>query len=60
VIFEIYQRLTIYGRRWFWRLKGANHRIIAVGGEGFANRADILSIIHTMVDSMKNAELVEL
>jgi uncharacterized protein YegP (UPF0339 family) len=60
VTFEIYRTLTLYGKRWFWRLRGANHRIIAVGGEGFANRTDVLSIIHTMMDGMKSAELVEL
>lgn len=42
--FEIYRRWTIGGRRWFWRLKAANNRTIAVGGEGFHNLADVEAI----------------
>lgn len=43
--FQIFRRRTIRGRRWFWRLKAANHKIVAVGGEGFANRRDVVDII---------------
>lgn len=37
--FEIYRRLTLVGKRWFWRLKAENHEIIA-SGEGYRNLAD--------------------
>lgn len=38
--FEFYRTLTIRGRRWFWRARARNGRIIAVGGEGYANLKD--------------------
>ena len=41
---EVYQRLTLRGKRWFWRVKAANNRIIAIGGEGFHNMADAAHI----------------
>jgi uncharacterized protein YegP (UPF0339 family) len=37
--FELYRRLTLRGRQWFWRLRAQNGRIIAQG-EGYHNRAD--------------------
>lgn len=37
--FEIFARLTLRGRRWFWRLRAANGRIVASGeSSGFHNR----------------------
>lgn len=41
---EIYQRLTIRGKRWFWRVRSANNRIVAIGGEGFHNFMDAVEI----------------
>lgn len=29
---------------WYWNLKAANHQIIA-NGEGYANKADVLTVI---------------
>jgi uncharacterized protein YegP (UPF0339 family) len=47
--FEIYQAWTLKGRRWFWRLRASNGKIIAIGGEGFHNRADVVGIIDRIV-----------
>jgi uncharacterized protein len=37
--FELYRTLTLRGRRWRWRLRAANHEIIAAG-EDYHNRSD--------------------
>lgn len=58
--FEIYHRLTIRGWRFFWRLRAANHRIIAVGGEGFHNKGDVLAIIDRMINEMDAAQIEEI
>lgn len=47
--FEIYSRFTWRGKRWFWRLRAKNHRIVAVGGEDFHNRRDVERIIDKIV-----------
>lgn len=39
--FEIYHRLTMRGFRFFWRLRAANHEIIAQGHtRGYSRRID--------------------
>lgn len=43
--FQVYRRLTITGRQWFWRLRAANNRIIAIGGEAYRNKADVYAMI---------------
>lgn len=58
--FEIYSRITWRGKRYFWRLKGRNHRIIAVGGEDFHNKRDVERIINKMVNEISGAEVKEL
>jgi uncharacterized protein YegP (UPF0339 family) len=37
--FELYQATN---KQWYWRLKSANHQIVATGGEGYVNKADAL------------------
>lgn len=37
--FELYQSFSLKGRRWRWRLRAANGRIVAQG-EDYHNRAD--------------------
>jgi uncharacterized protein YegP (UPF0339 family) len=58
--FEIYHRLTMCGWRFFWRLRAANHRIIAVGGEGFHNKGDVYAIIQKMVNELDAAQIEEI
>lgn len=57
--FEVYQRLTLKGWRYFWRLRAKNGRIIAVGGEGFHNRGDVHAIIDRMMNELDSAEIKE-
>ena len=40
---EIYEgrRAPFQRKQWRWRIRAANGRIIANGGEGYANRADL-------------------
>lgn len=42
--FEIYSRLTLIGRRWYWRLRARNHEIIAQG-EAYNRKVDCLRAI---------------
>jgi uncharacterized protein YegP (UPF0339 family) len=42
--FTVYRRLTLAGRRWFWRLRADNNEIIA-SGEGYVNRRDCLHAV---------------
>lgn len=55
--FEVYRRLTVSGWRWFWRLRARNHRIVAVGGESFHNKSDVLATIDRMVNEVSGAQV---
>lgn len=37
--------------QWRWRLLSANHRIIAVSGEGYFNRTDAIAAINLVKGS---------
>lgn len=37
--FKLFRRLTLFGPRWYFHIKAANHRIIAPS-EGYRNKAD--------------------
>lgn len=37
--FQIYSRLTLLGRRWYWRLRARNGEMIA-SGEGYNRKED--------------------
>lgn len=43
---------------WYWRLRAANGQIIAVGGEGYKNKADCLRGIE-LVKGSGDAPVVE-
>lgn len=48
--------MTYFVRRdaanqWRWRLRAANHRIIAESGEAYLNRADCLAAINLVKSS---------
>lgn len=57
MLFEIYRRVGLRGVRWYWRLRAANHEIIA-SGEGYKHRDDCEDAI-SLVQSSGNAPLVE-
>jgi len=46
--FEVYRD---HAYHWRWRLKAANHRIIADSGEGYINKNDCYSAIHLVKGS---------
>lgn len=42
---EIYRRRSWKGKRqWYWRVKAANNRVTAIGGEGFNSMGDAAHI----------------
>ena len=53
--YEIYQGKN---NQWYWRLKAANGQIIAIGGEGYVNKADAKHGIE-LVKSSSLAPVVE-
>lgn len=52
--FELYKR----GSEWRWRLRAANHEIIAQG-EGYVNRQDAVAAVHMVMDTNRNTPFVE-
>jgi uncharacterized protein YegP (UPF0339 family) len=57
--FEIYQSWTIFGKRWFWRLKAKNNKTVAVGGEGYHNLGDVYDTIDAIAQSLVSAQIKE-
>ena len=55
--FEIFKR-GIFKKQWYWRLVANNGRSIAVGGEGYYNRGDLLAAIN-LVKGTSNAPVHE-
>lgn len=43
--YEIYRGLALFGGKWRWRLVSSNGRKIAVSGEGYHNRDDMLEAL---------------
>ncbi|MDU8925352.1 DUF1508 domain-containing protein [Pasteurellaceae bacterium LIM206] len=37
--FEVYQGAN---NQWYWRLKSANHQVVATGGEGYVSKQSCL------------------
>lgn len=46
-VFEIYRSDN---KEWYWRLKAANNRVIAVGGEGFKTKQGAVHGIYAVAD----------
>lgn len=45
--FEIYRRLTVRGWKFFWRLRAANHEIVAHGStRGYSRRIDAIDVVN--------------
>jgi uncharacterized protein len=55
--FELYQDAA---KEWRWRLRAANHRIIADSGEGYQNRADCLHAIDLIKNGAAEAKVWDL
>lgn len=43
---HVYRGFSVRGRRWYWRRRSANGRVIAIGGEGYHNLSDCLNMAH--------------
>lgn len=48
--YEVYRDVA---RQWRWRLRAANHRIIADSGEGYLHKSDCLTGIALVKGSAK-------
>lgn len=54
--FEHYQ--SAKNKKWYWRLKASNGKIIADGGQGYDNKADCLHGI-SLVKKSASAKVTE-
>lgn len=49
--FEIYKSVGIFRDKWRWRLRAANHEIVAQG-EAYKEKRDCVDIVNKMRDNM--------
>ncbi|WP_136449825.1 YegP family protein, partial [Haemophilus influenzae] len=52
--FQIFKGVN---NQWYWRLKAANHEIIAVS-EGYTTKQNCLHCIHLVMDTNRNTPTV--
>lgn len=52
--FQLYKS----GSYWYWRLRAANHEIIAQG-EGYVNRQDAVNVVNLVMSTTKATPFVE-
>ena len=58
--FEYFRRLTLRGRRWFFRLRATNGQIVAQGDpSGYHNRIDCVKSIQSIMARAGDAEVIE-
>jgi uncharacterized protein YegP (UPF0339 family) len=58
VKFEIYRR-GLLKKQWHWRLVARNGRSIAISGEGYHNKADLLQAMHLVGTVDQNTPVSE-
>lgn len=58
--YELYQhKMGTFINQWGWRLKSANGRIIAIGGESYHNRQDCIDAVHLVMNTNHTTRFVE-
>ncbi len=57
--FQVYSRIGLRGRRWYWRLRAANGEIIAQG-EAYANKTDAIYAVRLVMSTRSATPLEEL
>ena len=55
--FELYKSTN--NNQWYWRLKAANHQVVATGGEGYYNRQDALNGISLVMSTNTQTPVYE-
>lgn len=55
--FEIYSRRTLRGKRWFFRIRAKNHKILAQS-EGYYNRDDAVDTCIVIMEQAHTAKIV--
>lgn len=54
--FEVFQRRTLRGLRWFFRLRADNGQVVAQS-EGYHNYQDMIDTIYSMRNKARTAEI---
>lgn len=58
--YELYRHKTgAFINQWGWRLKAANGKIVAIGGESYHNRTDCISAVHLVMNAGPGTSFVE-
>lgn len=55
---EIFSRLTIFGRRHFFRVRAGNGKTL-LQSEGYSRRIDAIGTIHSLKNGLANAEIID-
>lgn len=55
---EIFSRMTLRGRRWFWRVRAKNGEPIAQS-EGYFNRVDAVHTVKSLQAELPYARIAE-
>lgn len=54
--FQVYSRRTLFGRRWYWRLRARNNEVIAQGEtNGYHNRGDCVHAVERIREEAAGA-----
>lgn len=53
--FEVYQSKK--NNQWYWRFRAANGQIVAVGGEGYVNKAGCLNGLDVVKKNAADADV---
>lgn len=59
MVFELFTRRGIRGRRWYWRLRARNGEVVSQS-EGYTNRQDAMATIGLVKHTARNADVVQL
>jgi len=57
-VFEVFSRLTLRGRRHYFRMRASNGKIVAQS-EGYANEADAVQTIRSIKISARDAIIIK-
>lgn len=55
---EMFNRLGLFGRRHYFRVRADNGRIL-LQSEGYSRRVDALGTVHTLRNGLSRAEIID-
>lgn len=55
---ELFRRLTLFGWKWYFRVRASNLEVVAQS-EAYSRKIDAKSTAQTLIDYLKYAEIVD-